>query len=363
MDPLSLLQLARTLVDIDSTTGQEGDCGRWLAAYLRRREFRVEELPVSDNRFNVLATIDPPQVVLSTHFDCVPPFMPSREASGVLFGRGACDAKGILAAQISALERLRTEGVREVGALFLVGEERGSDGARVANAAPNTCRFLINGEPTDSRLGLATRGALRVKLTAAGRAAHSSFPDAGESAIEKLLDALVRLRSIAWPTHEPLGRTHYTIGLIGGGIAPNVIPPHAEAEVMFRTVGPAADRTLRAGGGSGGQRPHGRRARSACRDARHGAGLRDRRFPVHDRHSVSGSLGHAAPVRSWLDSRGAHGSRAGPGRGAAQRGRQIRGARNRAARAARVTRVVFHLRTRGVGDACPKRSPDLVISC
>jgi acetylornithine deacetylase len=241
MDSLSLLPLARTLVDIDSTTGQEGDCGRWLAAYLRRRGFRVEELPVSDNRFNVLATIDAPQVVLSTHFDCVPPFIPSREDGGVLYGRGACDAKGILAAQIAALEQLRTRGVREVGALFVVGEERGSDGARVANAVPNACRFLINGEPTDSRLGLATRGALRVKLTAAGRAGHSSFPETGESAIEKLLDALVRLRSIAWPAREPLGRTHYTIGLIGGGIAPNVIPPHAEAEVMFRTVGAAAD--------------------------------------------------------------------------------------------------------------------------
>jgi acetylornithine deacetylase len=241
MDSLNLLQLARTLVDIDSTTGQEEDCGRWLAAYLRRRGFRVEELAVSETRFNVLATIDSPQVVLSTHFDCVPPFMPSREEGGLLYGRGACDAKGILAAQIVALERLRSGGVHAVGALFLVGEERGSDGARVANAVPNACRFLVNGEPTDSRLGLATRGALRVKLTAAGRAAHSSFPEAGESAIEKLLDALLRLRAIAWPTREPLGRTHYTIGLIAGGVAPNVIPPHAEAEVMFRTVGPAAD--------------------------------------------------------------------------------------------------------------------------
>jgi acetylornithine deacetylase len=241
MDSLSLVQLTRTLVDIDSTTGQEGDCGRWLAAYLRRRGFRVEELPVSQNRFNVLATIDPPQVVLSTHFDCVPPFMPSREQDGMLYGRGACDAKGILAAQIVALEQLRGRGVRQVGALFLVGEERGSDGAHAANAVPNTCRFLINGEPTDSRLGVATRGALRVKLTAAGRAAHSSFPESGESAIEKLLDVLVRLRSVSWPAREPLGRTHYTIGLIAGGIAPNVVPPQAEAEVMFRTVGPAAD--------------------------------------------------------------------------------------------------------------------------
>jgi acetylornithine deacetylase len=241
MDPLSLVALARTLVDIDSTTGQEADCGRWLAAYLRGRGFTVEEQPVSGDRFNVAVTMEPPRVVLSTHFDCVPPFFPSREADGLLHGRGSCDAKGILAAQICALEGLRADGVRQVGALFLVGEERGSDGARVANAAPNACRFLINGEPTDSRLGAATRGALRLKLTAHGRAGHSSYPETGESAIEKLLDALVRLRSIELPEREPLGRTHYTVGLISGGLAPNVIPPHAEAEVMFRTVGPSAD--------------------------------------------------------------------------------------------------------------------------
>ena len=241
MDPLGLVPLARTLVDIDSTTGREGDCGRWLAAYLRGRGFRVEEQPVTEGRFNVLATLDQPKVVVSTHFDCVPPFFPSREADGVLHGRGSCDAKGILASQVCALERLRADGVRTVGGLFVVGEERGSDGAKVANAVPNTCRFLINGEPTDSRLGAGTRGALRVKLTTSGRAAHSSFPEQGESAIEKLLDTLVGLRSIAWPERAPFGRTHYTVGLISGGIAPNVIPPHAEAEVMFRTVGPSAE--------------------------------------------------------------------------------------------------------------------------
>jgi acetylornithine deacetylase len=241
MDPLSLVPLTRTLVDIDSTTGQEADCGRWLAAYLRGRGFTVEEQPVSSERFNIAVTMDPPRVVLSTHFDCVPPFFPSREADGLLHGRGACDAKGILAAQVCALERLRADGVRQVGALFLVGEERGSDGAHVANVSPNACRFLINGEPTESRLGAATRGALRLKLTAHGRAGHSSYPETGESAIEKLLDALVRLRSIELPAHELLGRTHYTVGLIGGGLAPNVIPPHAEAEVMFRTVGASAE--------------------------------------------------------------------------------------------------------------------------
>jgi acetylornithine deacetylase len=241
MDPLSLVPLARTLVDIDSTTGQEADCGRWLAAYLRGRGFVVEEQPVAGDRFNILATLDPPQVVFSTHYDCVPPFFPSRETDGMLYGRGSCDAKGILASQLCALEGLRAQGERRVGALFVVGEERGSDGARVANEAPNTCRFLVNGEPTESRLAIATRGALRIKLTAAGRAAHSCFPETGDSAIEKLLDVLVRLRSIDWPAREPLGRTHYTVGLIGGGIAPNVIPPHAEAEVMVRTVGPATE--------------------------------------------------------------------------------------------------------------------------
>jgi acetylornithine deacetylase len=231
LDPLGLVPLARTLIDIDSTTGREGDCGRWLAA------FGVEEQPVSDDRFNVLATLDPPAVVLSTHFDCVPPFFPSRQDGTLLHGRGACDAKGILAAQVTAVERLRDEGVRDVGLLFVVGEERGSDGARAANGLARDCRFLINGEPTDSRLGAATRGVLRVRLAATGRAAHSSYPESGESAIEKLLDALLRLRTLPLPEDSRLGRTHYTVGLLSGGVAPNVIPPYAEAEVMFRTVG------------------------------------------------------------------------------------------------------------------------------
>jgi acetylornithine deacetylase len=241
VDPLGLVPLARTLIDIDSTTGREGDCARWLAAYLRGRGFRVEEQPVSNDRFNVLATVDAPGVVLSTHFDCVPPFFPSRVDETRLHGRGSCDAKGILAAQITAVERLREAGVRAVGLLFVVGEERGSDGARAANELARDCRFLINGEPTDGKLAAATRGVLRVRLVARGRAAHSSYPDAGESAIEKLIDALLRLRGLPLPADALLGRTHYTVGLISGGVAPNVIPPHAEAEVMFRTVGPASE--------------------------------------------------------------------------------------------------------------------------
>lgn len=243
MDSIGLVELARTLVDIDSTTGREGDCGRWLAAYLRYLGWTVEEQHVSGDRINVVATLEPPQVVLSTHFDCVPPFFPSRIEGSRLYGRGACDAKGILAAQVMAAERLRADGERRVGLIFLAGEERGSDGARVANGHPlaRGCRFLVNGEPTDGRLGAATRGILRVRLLARGRAAHSSMPELGESAIEKLIDALVQLRGCTLPEDPLLGRTHYTVGLMSGGVAPNVVPPHAEAEVMFRTVGPVAD--------------------------------------------------------------------------------------------------------------------------
>jgi acetylornithine deacetylase len=234
--PFDLVQLTRALVDIDSTTGVEADAGFWLARYLRDLGLTVVEQPVDATRFNVFASAGPPAVVFSTHFDCVPPFYPSRIEGTRLYGRGACDAKGILAAQVAAAEILRREGETRVGLLFVVGEERGSDGAKIANLAAAGSRFLVDGEPTDNRLGIATRGALRLRLRAAGRAAHSSFPELGESAIDALIDALVELRSISLPSDPVLGRTHYAIGLISGGIAPNVISPSAEAEVMFRTV-------------------------------------------------------------------------------------------------------------------------------
>jgi acetylornithine deacetylase len=253
-------------VDIESTTGQEGDVGRFLANYLRGRNFTVTEQPVDSGRFNLIAGPTKvaqaesrpvprqhevqrqyvaqdftPAIVFSTHLDCVPPFFPSRIAGDRLHGRGACDAKGIVAAQIAAADRLRHQGETRVGLLFVVGEERGSDGARRANDVPPGSRFLVDGEPTDNRLGLATRGILRVRLRAAGRAAHSSFPERGESAIDKLIDALIALRAIDLPADPVLGRTHYSIGLINGGVAPNVVSPSAEAEVMFRTVTDAAD--------------------------------------------------------------------------------------------------------------------------
>ena len=242
MTVLDPVRLTRSLVDIDSTTGREGETGRWLARYLRECGYQVTEQPVSDGRFNVYAHLGtPPAIVFSTHFDCVPPFFPSREERGLVFGRGSCDAKGIIAAQVAAAERLRAAGETRCALLYVVGEERGSDGAGVANQhAPEGVRFLINGEPTDNRLGAATRGLLRVRLRAKGRAAHSSFPELGDSAIDKLLDALMVIRGVTLPDDPLLGRTHYTVGLIEGGVAPNVVSPNASAELAFRTVGDGA---------------------------------------------------------------------------------------------------------------------------
>jgi acetylornithine deacetylase len=238
VDPVTQIRLTRELVDIDSTTGREADAGRFIAATLRGLGYEVIEQPVADGRFNVIAMAGRPEVVFSTHFDCVPPYFPSRESGHVLFGRGSCDAKGTLVAQIAAAERLRAAGESRVGLLFVVGEERGSEGARAANLVAPGSRFLVNGEPTDNRLATATRGVYRARLRASGRAAHSSLPELGVSAIDKLVDAIVALRSADWPADPDLGGTFFTVGLISGGVAPNVISPSAEAEVMFRTVGP-----------------------------------------------------------------------------------------------------------------------------
>jgi acetylornithine deacetylase len=238
---MNAVEFARGLIDIDSTTGKEQAAGEWLRSALTDLGYRVEIQPVSDGRFNVVATLDAPVVVLSTHFDCVPPFFPSSVRDGRLYGRGACDAKGILAAQVEAVERLRAAGERRAGMLFVVGEERGSDGASVANRAPIGSRYLINGEPTDSKLATATRGNLRLRLRATGRACHSAAPEHGISAIDKLIDALVLLRQLPLPADPDLGSTYYSVGLIEGGVAPNVVSPHASAEAMFRTVGPPED--------------------------------------------------------------------------------------------------------------------------
>jgi acetylornithine deacetylase len=291
MDPVDALSLARQLIDIESTTGNEGEVAAWLASFLRGRGYSVLEQPLEaitgKPRINVIAAAGEPEVVFSTHFDCVPPFFPSRVEHGKLYGRGACDAKGILAAQVAAAERLRARGETRVGLVFVGGEERGSDGAKAANRIASKARFLINGEPTDLRLGAATRGAFRVRLTARGKAAHSGYPELGESAIEKLIDCLVSLRGAGWPSDPLLGTTHYTIGLINGGVAPNVIPRDPEAGAC--------------GSGGGGGGPGAAGAAHA-----HRAGLRDRGVLVFQRHPLPVQLGYAAPDRARLHPRRPH---------------------------------------------------------
>jgi len=238
---MDIVSLTRQLVDIESITGNEARVGEFLAAELSARGYDVNKMPVEGDRFNVYATSPEqpkPAVFLSTHMDTVPPFIPSSEDSTRIYGRGSCDAKGIIAAQIAAADRLRKGGVH-VGLLFLVGEEKDSQGAQVANQQPAGCKFLINGEPTENRLALASKGTLRVELTAHGRMAHSAYPELGESAIDKLLDALNNVRAIPLPTNPEIGPATVNIGIIEGGRAPNVIPDYARAHLLYRLVGPA----------------------------------------------------------------------------------------------------------------------------
>ena len=238
---MDLFALTRKLIDIESITGNEVEVGRVLAEELSRLGYSVERMPVEGDRFNVWATHprEPkPAVVLSTHMDTVPPFIASSETGDRIFGRGSCDAKGIIVAQIAAAQKLQAEGIF-AGLLFLVGEERDSQGAQVANQQPRGSRFLINGEPTENKIAVASKGTLRVELIATGKMAHSAYPELGESAIEKLLDALVAVRAIPLPTNPKAGPCTLNIGLIEGGRAPNVIPDRAVANLLFRLVGPA----------------------------------------------------------------------------------------------------------------------------
>jgi acetylornithine deacetylase len=249
IDPI---QLTKQLVDIESTTYCEGLAGAFLHEYLGTQRYAVERMAVaqpnrsttpgagSGERFNVYAALPgiTADVVLSTHMDTVPPFFASSEDDEFLYGRGSCDAKGIIAAQVAAADRLRDAGVK-VGLLFLVGEERDSAGAAVANLSPRGSKFLINGEPTDNRLALASKGALRVELRAKGRMAHSAYPELGESAIDKLISALHDIMAMPLPVEPDIGPSTLNIGLIEGGRAPNVIADKAEAHLLIRLVGPA----------------------------------------------------------------------------------------------------------------------------
>ena len=233
---MSLFSLTRELIDIPSVTGEEFAVGEYLSRHLGELGYRVEKQEVAGDRFNVIAITDePPRIVFSTHMDTVPPFIGSSEDAEFIHGRGSCDAKGIIAAQIFAAERLRADGVNDVGMLFTVDEELSSAGAQAANnhTLASECRYLINGEPTDSRLATGTKGSVRVIVTTEGRAAHSAYPEAGESAIEKLLDILEEIRSCEWPEDSFFGTTTCNIGVLSGGTRPNVIADKARAELQI----------------------------------------------------------------------------------------------------------------------------------
>ena len=258
---MDAIALTRQLVDIESITGNEAAVGEFLFRELCRLGYQVRKMPVESNRSNVYA-LSPeelnPNVIFSTHMDTVPPFISSSEDAARIYGRGSCDAKGIIAAQMAAAERLRQEGIL-VGLLFVVGEERDSLGAKVANeyaarefsagqkanqakTSPGTRRrYLVNGEPTENRIALASKGTLRAEVTASGRMAHSAYPELGESAIDKLIPALARLRTMPLPNDPEVGPCTLNIGLIEGGRAPNVIPDYAHADLLYRLIGPAED--------------------------------------------------------------------------------------------------------------------------
>lgn len=231
----NLFELLKKLIELDSTTGKERPIAEWVGRHLEERGFEVTRQPVNGERFNLVARFGDPIVVFSSHLDTVPEFVPFSEDERFVYGRGACDAKGIVAAQIQAGERLVREGIRNIGFLFLVGEEYGSDGARMANAFPNRCQYLIGGEPTQNRLALASKGAFRIVLEFGGRSAHSACPEQGDSAVTKLLDALQRLRQLSFPAHPVLGDTTLNIGVLSGGERANVVPCKAVAEILFRT--------------------------------------------------------------------------------------------------------------------------------
>jgi acetylornithine deacetylase len=252
--PVDPIQLTRQLVDIESTTYREGLAGAFLHEYLEEQRYVVERMPVSQpdriltpgagdgERFNVYAAMAgvTPDLVFSTHMDTVPPFFGCKEDDDFLYGRGTCDAKGIIAAQVAAADRLREAGVK-VGLLFVVGEERDSAGAKEANLHPKGSKFLINGEPTENRLALASKGALRVELRARGKMAHSAYPELGDSAINKLVEALHDVLAMPLPVEPEIGPSTLNVGLIEGGRAPNVIADKAEAHILIRLVGPSEE--------------------------------------------------------------------------------------------------------------------------
>src|SRR5580704_7572311 len=241
---MHVFELTRELIDIPSITPEEGNVGQYLFAYLSRiaaaHNGRVEKHEVEPTRYNVFASFGNPLVTLSTHMDTVPPWVPSRVDDEFIWGRGACDTKGIIASMITAAERLLEQGVRDFGLLFVVGEERNSAGAYHAAQNPRGSKYIINGEPTENQLALGSKGALRYEVVAHGKMAHSAYPQLGDSAIEKLLDVLDAIRKVKLPVDDVLGASTLNIGTIHGGRAPNVIPDEARAEIFIRLVNDSA---------------------------------------------------------------------------------------------------------------------------
>ncbi|MBV8205590.1 MAG: M20/M25/M40 family metallo-hydrolase [Acidobacteria bacterium] len=237
---MTLFELTRALVDIPSVTEDERAMAEFLEQYLAQLAAGtggvVERIPIAQDRWNVFARWGTPNVTLSTHTDVVPPWFASSEDETRIWGRGACDAKGIIAAMIFAAVELLREGHRDFALLFVAGEERNSAGAYAAAECPRGSRYLINGEPTENKLALASKGSLRYELTARGRMAHSAYPELGDSAIEKLLNALEAIRRLPLASDELLGPSTMNIGTIAGGRAPNVIADEARAELLVRLV-------------------------------------------------------------------------------------------------------------------------------
>ncbi len=240
---MNIFDLTKALMSIPSTSGDEEAVGFWLRDHLQSLGWTVELQKVSENQNNVIAYLsDTPRVWLSTHMDTVPPFIPPTEDDEKIYGRGSCDAKGIIAAQITAAEELRRQGVEDIGLLYTVEEERSSTGAKAANLHPLAakCEYMINGEPTDNDLAVGSKGSFRLKIKTTGKAAHSAYPEMGDSAIETLLDILDEIRHTKFPNDDFFGETTVNIGVIEGGVALNVIAPTAEASLLIRLTTPRA---------------------------------------------------------------------------------------------------------------------------
>jgi acetylornithine deacetylase len=236
---VTIYELTKALVNIPSITGHEGEIADFVSSYLKNQDFDLKEQIIEEGRRNILATAgSKPRIILCTHMDTVPQYFAASEDEYYIYGRGACDAKGIMASMIWAAQELKKDGLTEIGLLFVVGEETDSIGAKMANSLRVGSRFIIVGEPTENKLGIGHKGLLTFKVIAKGKAAHSACPELGESAIEKLLDALQRIRVLDFGKDPVMGKSVLNVGTIKGGVAANVVANHASAEVSIRSALP-----------------------------------------------------------------------------------------------------------------------------